>query len=289
MAAEIVEPRLPGANLSCEVDLRTLDQRRKSRSLHLSSMALLLFGISALSAQTLDPLPGFVQDVSAQYPLPKAWSLELETQLGTQGNATDLNPFAYSHGLQSRLWFHYDGVRHTTLTAGTAYISYFTVPESSYYRHPEWRFTVMDTLKQALPGGSLYEQIRGELLNFRDNHGAVQHLPRVRFRFGQNLHLGEGGSRLSKPYIGLYQEAIVQFPKPAYSHVAFVSARFFAGSGFRVGSRAEVLLGLKAEAEVSSSGSTVTLFYGPAFSVEYNFRKISINERHTRTTSFRDF
>jgi hypothetical protein len=53
----------------------------------------------------------------------------------------------------------------------------------------------------------------------------------------------------------------VQFPKSSYSHVAFKSARFFAGGVFKMGSRAEVLLGLRAEADVSSSGSTVTLFY----------------------------
>ena len=92
-----------------------------------------------------------------------------------------------------------------------------------------------------------------------------------------------------KPYFGMFQETIVQFPKPSYSHVAFTTARFFAGGGFNVGSRAQVLLGFRAEADVSSSGSTVTLFYGPAFSLEYNFRKIPMNEKHTRTTAFRDF
>jgi hypothetical protein len=139
-------------------------------------------------------------------------------------------------------------------------------------------------------GGSLYEQVRGELLNFRDSHGAVQHLPRVRFRLGQNLYLGEGGAKLGKPYLGLYQEAILQFPKPSYSHVNFTSARFFAGGGFELGSRTQVLLGFKAEGEVSSSGSTVTLFFGPAFSVEYNFRRRQpLHENHQRTTAFKDF
>jgi hypothetical protein len=38
------------------------------------------------------------------------------------------------------------------------------VPATSYYRHPEWRYTLMGTLKQPLRGGSLYEQMRGELL-----------------------------------------------------------------------------------------------------------------------------
>jgi hypothetical protein len=110
-----------------------------------------------------------------------------------QGNLTTGNPFAYWHGLQFRQWFHYDGFPYTTLTGGVRYISYFTVPGTSYHRYPEWRFTLMGTVKQPLRGGSLYEQIRGELLNFRDSHGAVQRLPRVRFRFGQNLYLGEGG------------------------------------------------------------------------------------------------
>jgi hypothetical protein len=148
----------------------------------------------------------------------------------------------------------------------------------------------MGTLKQPLPGGSLYEQVRGELLNFRDSHGRVQHLPRVRFRFGQNIYLGECGSRVNKPYLGLYQEAILQFPQPSYSHVTLTSARFFAGGGFDLGSRTAVLLGFKAEGEVSSSGSTVTLFFGPAFSIEYNFRRHhAMHEDHQRTTAFKDF
>ena len=146
----------------------------------------------------------------------------------------------------------------------------------------------MVTLKQPLHGTSLYEQVRGELLNFRDSHGTVQHLPRVRFRFGQNLYFGEGESGL-KPYLGFYQEAILQFPQPSYSRVTFSSARFFSGAGFDLGSRTEVLLGFKAEGEVSSSGSSVTLFFGPAFSIEYNFRRKPMHENHQRTTAFRDF
>jgi hypothetical protein len=149
----------------------------------------------------------------------------------------------------------------------------------------------MGTLKQPLRRSSLYEQIRGELLNFRDSHGRVQHLPRMRIRFGQNLYLREGGSTLVKPYIGLFQEIILQFPRPSYSHVTFSSERLFAGIGFNLGSpRTDVLLGFKAEREVSSSGSTVTLFFGPAFSIRYNLRRNHpMNETHQRTTAFRDF
>ena len=43
-----------------------------------------------------------------------------------------------------------------------------------------------------------------DLLSFRDSHGAVQHLPRIRIGFGQNVFLGQGGARLNKPYPGLY-------------------------------------------------------------------------------------
>jgi hypothetical protein len=251
---------------------------------------VLLLAVSALCGQTLSPVPGYLQDVSGILPLPRAFSLEQQIQLGMQGNSANGNPFAYAHGVQIRSWIHYDGIPNTTLTFAVSYIDYFTVPGSSYYKHPEWRDTLFATLKQPLHGGSLYEQIRAELLNFRDSHGAVQHLPRVRVRFGQNIYFGEGGSWLNKPYLGLYEEAIVQFPKASYSGVNFTSARFFAGGGFDLGSRTQVLLGLRAEGDVSSSGSTVTLFYGPAFSIRYNCRRTrALHENHQRTTAFRDF
>jgi hypothetical protein len=188
--------------------------------------------------------------------------------------------------LQVRPWLHYDGIRNTTLTGSASYINYFNVPGTSNYAHPEWRVTVLGTLKQPLSEGSLYEQTRFELLNFRDSHGLTQHLPRVRFRFGQNLYLGEGSSR---PYLGVYEEAILQFPKPSYSRVTFEGARFFAGYGFQWGARTQVLLGFKAEGEVSTSGSTVTLYFGPAFSIEYNFSRRAMNEKHKATTAFKDF
>jgi len=243
-----------------------------------------------VNGQTLSPVPGFVQDLAGQFPLPADFSFEQQFQIGTQANPSTANPFAYAHGLQFRPWFHYDGIPNTTLTASVSYIYYLAVPKTSYYRHPEWRDTLMATVKQPLPGGSLYEQIRGELLNFRDSHGTIEHLPRMRVRFGQNLYVGEGGLRLSKPYLGLYQEVILQYPKASYSRVTFASARLFAGSGFELGSRTQVLLGFKAEGQVSSSGSTVTLFFGPAFSIEYNFREHQpIHENHQRTTAFRSF
>ena len=188
--------------------------------------------------------------------------------------------------MQIRPWLHYDGIRNATLTGSASYISYFNVPGTSNYGHPEWRVTVLGTLKQPLSGGSLYEQTRFELLNFRDSHGVTQHLPRVRFRLGQNLYLGEGRSR---PYLGVYEEAILQFPKPSYSHVTFEGARFFGGYGFQWGARTQVLLGFKAEGEVSTTGSTVTLYFGPAFSIEYNFSRRAMDEKHKSTTAFKDF
>jgi hypothetical protein len=252
--------------------------------------ALLSSALSGLNGQTVNPVPGHIQDLSGQFPIDDQFSFEQQIQIGSQGNSTNDNPFAYGHALQFRPWFHYDGIPNTTLTGSVSYIYYFTVPGTSYYKHPEWRDTVIGTLKQPLHGGSIYEQVRGELLNFNDSHGALQHLPRVRFRIGQNLYLGEGGTKIGKPYLGLYQEAILQFPQPSYSHQTFTDARFFAGGGFELGSRTEVLLGFKAEADVSSSGSTVTLFFGPAFSIEYNFRRgRPVNEHHQRTTAFKDF
>jgi hypothetical protein len=71
--------------------------------------------------------------------------------------------------------------------------------------------------------------------------------------------------------------------------VHFEGARFFAGCGFHYANGIILLLGFKAEAEVYSSGSAVTLFYGPAFSVEYGFSKHKVNIKHQRTTAFKDF
>ncbi len=269
--------------------MRKPDQQRAHR-LPALCLTLLLLTVFAVNAQTLAPVPGFLQDLAGQFPLTADLSLEQQFQAGTQANPATANPFAYGHGLQFRPWLHYDGIPNTTLTASVSYIYYIAVPGTRFYRHPEWRDTLMVTVKQSLKGGSLYEQIRGELLNFRDSHGVVQHLPRMRLRFGQNFYLGEGGGKLNRPYLGWYQEAILQFPQPTYSRVTFASARVFAGSGFELGSRTQVLLGFKAEGQVSSSGSTVTLFFGPAFSIEYNFREHQpLHENHQRTTAFRSF
>jgi hypothetical protein len=263
--------------------------RRREETAVVSSVAhgaTLLMSIRLLAAQSVSPTPGSIQDLSTQVPLPYQFSFEQQIQSGTQGGSDSGNPFAYGHAAQVRPWLHYDGIPNTTITGSVSYIYYFTVPGTSYYRHPEWRVTVIGNLRQALSGGSLYEQIRFELLNFRASNGDVQHLPKVRFRFGQNLYLSDGSS---KPYLGLYEEAIMQFPQASYSSVHFQGARFFAGYGFDYRKRASFLLGFKAEAEVSSSGSTVTLFYGPVFSIEYRFAAREINEKHKRTTAFKDF
>jgi hypothetical protein len=248
---------------------------------------LILLICTALGrAQSVSPTPGSIQDFSTAIPLPYHLTFEQQFQSGTQGGSDNGNPFAYEHGAQVRPWLHYDGLPNITITGSVSYIYSFTVPGTSYYRHPEWRVTVLGNVRQAFSAGSLYQQVRFESLNFRSSDGAVQHLPRVRFRFGQNFYLSE---RRSRPYLGLYEEAITQFPQPSYSRVHFQGARFFAGYGFDYRRRASILLGFKAEAEVSSSGSTVTLFYGPVFSIEYNFTNREINEKHKRTTAFKDF
>lgn len=172
--------------------LHVSDRRRESGPF-LLSIALLLFGVSSPRAQTLNPVPGFLQDVTGQTPLRPRAALNKRSKPVCRETSPPETHSLIGMGLQFRQWFHYDGFPYTTLTGGVTYISYFTVLGTSYHRHPEWRFTLMGTVKQPLRGGSLYEQIRGELLNFRDSHGAVQRLPRVRFRFGQNLYLGEGG------------------------------------------------------------------------------------------------
>jgi hypothetical protein len=183
-----------------------------------SLAALMLFLVPALHGQVVNPVPGFLLDASGQLTLPNQFLFEQQIQAGIQGNDTSNNPFDYWHAVQIRPWLHYDGIRNLTLTAGLSYIDYFNIPGSDNYAHHEWRVTAMATLNQRLSGGSLYEQVRYEWLDFADSHGTVQHLPRLRLRAGQNLYLGEGRA---KPYLGLYEEAIMQFPDPSYSRVRF--------------------------------------------------------------------
>lgn len=66
------------------------------------SIALSAFPLPALRAQTMNPVPGFLQDLSGQFPLSTECSLEQQIQVGTQGNPTNGNPFAYGHALQFR-------------------------------------------------------------------------------------------------------------------------------------------------------------------------------------------
>jgi len=252
----------------------------------ISRCALMALSASASVAQTVSPTPGSIQDVSTEIPLPENFILEPQLQNGSQGSSISGNPLAFEHGSQFRPWLHYEAIPRITLTGSLSYIYAFTVPGTSYDKHPEWRVTAFATAKQKYAGSSTYEQLRFELLNFRATNGDVQHLPRVRARFGQNLFLSE--SRW-KPYLGVYEEAILQFPQPSYSGVHFEGARFFAGYGFEYGEKARFLVGFKAEAEVSTNGSSVTLFYGPVLSVSYNFTSRPVNEKHRRTTAFKDF
>ena len=136
----------------------------------LRSGALLLY-IRIVGAQTVAPTPASIQDLSSPVPVAKTFSFEPEIQNGVHANSTNGNPFAYEHATQIRLWLYYDAISDATITSGVSYIYYYTVPGTSYMKHPEWRFTTYGTLRQVLSGSSLYEQLRFELLNFRASNG----------------------------------------------------------------------------------------------------------------------
>src|SRR5215469_5614099 len=112
----------------------------------LARASAVLFSLtSALRAQSVNPIPGYLQDVAAQYPFSKKFSFEQQIQAATQANSSGGNPFSYWHGVQIRPWFHYDGIQNTTLTGSVSYIDYFNVPGTSNYKHPEWRITAFGT------------------------------------------------------------------------------------------------------------------------------------------------
>src|SRR5262245_12510850 len=120
---------------------------------------MLLLCMSLLPAQSLNPIPGSVTDLSAQARLPHEFSFEQQIQAGTQSNSSAGSPFGYWHAVQIRPWVHYDGIRDLTITGSASYIYSFAVAGTTNYKHSEWRFVVFGTLKQRLAGGSLYEQL----------------------------------------------------------------------------------------------------------------------------------
>jgi hypothetical protein len=65
-----VGPRLPGANFFGEVVSARMGEDDARVGLPCRRIALLLFGVSSLRAQTLDLVPGFLQDIAGQTPLP---------------------------------------------------------------------------------------------------------------------------------------------------------------------------------------------------------------------------
>jgi hypothetical protein len=171
--------------------------------------AALLPCIGVLGAQTVNPTPASIQDLSSAIPVSETFSFEPQIQNGVQAippTATLRIRTCDADSTLATLRRHPGSDDYLAVS----YIYYFTVPGTSYTKHLEWRFTTFGTLRQSPSGGSLYEQLLFELLNFCAGNGDVQHLPRVRFRLGQNLYLSEGRS---KPYLGLYEEAIVQFPQ----------------------------------------------------------------------------
>jgi hypothetical protein len=151
-------------NLTCQTPRRARSAAGVRCPPYLRLAAVALFVLPALHAQVVDPIPGFLQDYTGQLRLPAEFTFEQEIQAGTH---------------------HYDGIRNVTLTGSLSYIHYFYSPETSNYKHHEWRITAVGTLKQPLSAGSLYEQIRFEWLDFRASHGAVEHLPRLRFRLAR--------------------------------------------------------------------------------------------------------
>src|SRR5215469_8568013 len=88
--------------------------------------------IRILAAQTVNPTPGSIQDLSSAIPVSETFSFEPQIQNGVQGNSTNGNPFAYEHATQIRPWLHYNGIPDTTISSAMSYIYYFTVPGTSY-------------------------------------------------------------------------------------------------------------------------------------------------------------
>lgn len=242
----------------------------------LPSALVLLLGVAAnLHAQesgyTFRWMPASFDEIYFQSPDKGNYSSRIDLKIETQGAEwdTNKNPFAYSQEFQFRPWLQYHGIKRLELAFSTAYIKHFAIPAVGTKASTEVRVIAMGTLTQTRPWGSLYEQGRFELRNIRDK-GATdwQHIPRVRFRFGQTFKVGE--SRWNHR-IPAYQEIMLKDEKDA---PVLDTVRFLGGYGFSPAPRWAATLGFRMDYELKS-GKVFDVFFGPLVTVRYQFGRLT--------------
>jgi hypothetical protein len=246
------------------------------RSRILSSLLFLVLGASVnLRAQqggySFIGMPSSTQEIDLLSQDMGNYQARLDLQNITQGAEWDVNknPYAYAQRINIRPWLLYHGIENVDLAFSTSYIRRFDIAAVDAKSSNEIRVTAMGTLTQPRSWGALYQQGRFEMRNIKNERATDwEHIPRLRFRFGQTFDLGQ--SRW-KPRIPVYQEIILKHQE---GDPALDTVRFFGGYDFAPAPRWSATLAFLLQYQLKSA-KEFNVFFGPKFVVTHHFGRPS--------------
>lgn len=245
----------------------------------LGALVIATAAASSAGAQAGYSFRGILQNVvelDALSAVKRRFSAQGDLQLITQSLyvSENANPFRDVQRLAIRPWVHYEVSDRTELTFGTSYLRYYEIPQVGAKAKDEVRVTLMGLFTQPLTVGSVYEQVRMELRNTRDE-GADDwsHVPRLRLRFGQNYTFSKS---IHKPRINVYQEVAFKYQRGTK---ALDSFRGYLAYGYKPRPPVSLTAGLLLKATLKSSGKSFDAYFGPSISLRYTF---GVARRHER-------
>jgi hypothetical protein len=208
-----------------------------------------------------------IEEFDTAFHLKGGFSGQLDFQVVTQSAYIDqnANPFNYVQRVHIRPWLHHGGFKNTLWSFSTSYIKKFEVHPTGLKPSQEIRVTAMGTFTQPKEFGSLYEQVRFEIRNIRNNEGAWSHIPRFRVRFGQNVNVGKSEK---KPHITIYEELMLKVQE---HQKAYDIGRVFIGYGWNAKPKLLVTAGFIAQAALRSNGQDLDVYFGPSVAFKYTF------------------
>jgi len=204
------------------------------------------------------------------FPIRGGVSGQVDFQLYTQSDdvKVNANPFRYVQYIHIRPYLHYNGFKNIQVSFSPSYMRRFAIPSFGTGASDEFRLTGMATFTQPQRFGSVYEQARVELRNTRDDAGSWSHVPRFRFRFGQNFDLAK--ESIKKHRIAAYEEILFKYRKGSK---AFDSVQLYIGYGFNPRPDVMMSAGFLTQMQLKSSGRDFDFYFGPSVSVRYTLGK----------------
>ncbi|HJZ78999.1 MAG TPA: DUF2490 domain-containing protein [Pyrinomonadaceae bacterium] len=211
-------------------------------------------------------IPAAIEELDLGFPDKGKFTGQLDLQIVTQGAylGVNNNPFAYWQRVHLRPWLQYHKSLKTVIATSISYKKGFEIPPTGVKESDEYRFTLMGTFTQPKHFGAIYEQVRGEVKNTRKSTGEWTHVPRIRFRLGQQFKLGDSKHN---PKLQVYEEVMVKYQE----HTKGLDiVRAFAGYGWRVSEKVGATIGFIVQAQLKSNGTDFDVYFGPSFTVRFN-------------------